>query len=108
THDVRGPQYGKTIRTGGHRQRVGLGAPDGLKAMVGREVVTITSGDPEGAAQEITKLLGVAPSRDDGALRMEVAHGQAFVPRLVRELTAPVDTVSLRRPSLDEIGRAHV
>ena len=34
---------------------------------------------------------------------MEVPDGKAFVPRLVRELSAPVDTVSLRRPSLDDV-----
>ena len=33
----------------------------------------------------------------------EVKDGKAFVPRLVRELTAPVDTVSMRRPSLDDV-----
>ena len=82
---------------------VALGTPDELKAMVGGDVVTITTADPEAAALEITKLLGVTPSRDNGTLRMEIADGKTFVPRLVRELTAPVDTVSLRRPSLDDV-----
>jgi ABC-2 type transport system ATP-binding protein len=34
---------------------------------------------------------------------MEVPDGKAFVPRLVREVTAPVDTVSMHRPSLDDV-----
>jgi ABC-2 type transport system ATP-binding protein len=34
---------------------------------------------------------------------MEVPDGKAFVPRLVRELMAPVDTVTMRRPSLDDV-----
>ena len=82
---------------------VALGTPDELKAMVGGDVVTITSSKPEAAALEIKELLGVTPSRDDGTLRMEVSDGKAFVPRLVRELMAPVDTVTLRRPSLDDV-----
>ena len=82
---------------------VALGTPDQLKAMVGGDVVTMTSSQPEAAAREITELLGVTPSREDGTLRMEVADGKAFVPRLVRELIAPVDTVTLRRPSLDDV-----
>jgi ABC-2 type transport system ATP-binding protein len=82
---------------------VALGTPDQLKAMVGGDVVTITSSKPEAAALEIKELLGVTPSRDDGTLRMEVSDGKAFVPRLVRELMAPVDTVTLRRPSLDDV-----
>jgi ABC-2 type transport system ATP-binding protein len=82
---------------------VALGTPDELKAMVGGDVVTITSSRPDEAAAEIEHMLGVTPVRENGSLRMEVPDGKAFVPRLVRELMAPVDTVSLRRPSLDDV-----
>ena len=82
---------------------VALGTPDELKALVGGDVVTITSTEPDTAAAEIERMLGAKPSRDNGTLRMEVPDGKVFVPRLVRELTAPVDTVSLRRPSLDDV-----
>src|SRR5437762_492464 len=84
-------------------QIVALGTPDQLKAMVGGDVVTMTSSKAEDAVEEIQKVLGVVPTRDDGTLRMEVPDGRKFVPRLVRELTAPVDTISLRRPSLDDV-----
>ena len=82
---------------------VALGTPDELKAMVGGDVVTITSSRPDDAAREIKDILGVTPLRDNGTLRMEVPDGKAFVPRLVREVTAPVDTVSMHRPSLDDV-----
>ncbi len=82
---------------------VALGTPDQLKAMVGGDVVTMTSSQPDAAAREIQEVLGVTAARDNGTLRMEVADGKAFVPRLVRELIAPVDTVSMRRPSLDDV-----
>ena len=82
---------------------VALGTPDELKAMVGGDVVTMTSSQPEAAAEQIQTLLKVTPTRDDGTLRMEVPDGKKFVPQLVRELTAPVDTVTLRRPSLDDV-----
>src|SRR6266852_4330548 len=82
---------------------VALGTPDELKAMVGGDVLTITSSRPEEAAAEIEKVLGATPIRDNGSLRMEVPDAKVFVPRLVRELEAPVDTVTLRRPSLDDV-----
>jgi ABC-2 type transport system ATP-binding protein len=82
---------------------VALGTPDELKAKVGGDVVTITSSQPDAAVREIEEKLGVSPSRDNGALRMEVPDGKKFVPRLVRELTVPVDTVTMRRPSLDDV-----
>jgi ABC-2 type transport system ATP-binding protein len=103
THYMDEAEYCDRIAVIDRGKIVALGSPDQLKAMVGGDVVTMTSSQPEAAAREITELLGVTPSRDNGTLRMEVADGKAFVPRLVRELIAPVDTVSLRRPSLDDV-----
>ena len=103
THYMDEAEYCNRIAIIDQGQIAALGTPDELKAMVGGDVVTITSDQPEQAASEIKQILGVTPSRDDGTLRMEVADGKAFVPRLVRELSAPVDTVTLRRPSLDDV-----
>ena len=103
THYMDEAEYCDRIAIIDRGQIVALGTPDQLKAMVGGDVVTMTSSKPDDAAAEIEKLLHVVPTRDDGALRMEVREGRKFVPRLVRELTAPVDTISLRRPSLDDV-----
>jgi ABC-2 type transport system ATP-binding protein len=103
THYMDEAEYCDRIAIIDRGKIVALGTPDQLKAMVGGDVVTMTSSQPDAAAREITELLGVTPSRENGTLRMEVADGKAFVPRLVRELMAPVDTVTLRRPSLDDV-----
>ena len=103
THYMDEAEYCDRIAIIDRGQIVALGTPDELKAMVGGDVVTMTSSRPEEAANEIQQLLGVMPVRDNGSLRMEVPDGKAFVPRLVRELMAPVDTVTLRRPSLDDV-----
>jgi ABC-2 type transport system ATP-binding protein len=103
THYMDEAEYCDRIAIIDRGRIVALGTPDELKAKVGGDVVTITSSQPDAAAHEIEEMLGVTPTRDNGALRMEVADGKKFVPRLVRELTAPVDTVTLRRPSLDDV-----
>ena len=103
THYMDEAEYCDRIAIIDKGQIVALGTPDQLKAMVGGDVVTMTSSKPEDALEEIQKVLGVVPTRDDGTLRMEVPDGRKFVPRLVRELTVPVDTISLRRPSLDDV-----
>jgi len=103
THYMDEAEYCDRIAIIDRGRIVALGTPDELKAKVGGDVVTITSSQPEAAAREIEQMLGVTPVRDNGELRMEVPDGKKFVPRLVRELTAPVDTVTLRRPSLDDV-----
>src|SRR5229473_511334 len=103
THYMDEAEYCDRIAIIDRGKIVALGTPDELKAMVGGDVVTITSSKSDDAAAEIEKLLGVTPVRDNGSLRMEVPDAKVFVPRLVRELTAPVDTVTLRRPSLDDV-----
>ena len=103
THYMDEAEYCDRIAIIDRGKIVALGTPDELKAMVGGEVVTITSSRADEAAVEIKELLGVVPVRDNGSLRMEVPDAKVFVPRLVRELKAPVDTVTLRRPSLDDV-----
>jgi ABC-2 type transport system ATP-binding protein len=103
THYMDEAEYCDRIAIIDRGRIVALGTPDELKAKVGGDVVTITSSQPDEALHEIEEKLGVTPSRDNGALRMEVPDGKKFVPRLVRELTVPVDTVTLRRPSLDDV-----
>ena len=103
THYMDEAEYCARIAIIDHGKIVAQGTPEELKGMVGGDVVTITTSRPDEAAAEIEKLLKVKPLRDNGSLRMEVRDGKAFVPRLARGLTSPLDTVTLRRPSLDDV-----
>ncbi len=82
---------------------VALGTPNELKSKVGGDVVTVTTGDSAAAAKEIAERYSITPLADNGSLRVEVPDGAVFLPRLVRELSIPVTTVSLARPSLDDV-----
>ncbi len=82
---------------------VAQGTPDELKAQVGGDVVTITADDAEALAAEIDRAFQVATSIHGGQVRIEVPDSSTFVPRLVRELSAPVKSLTLSRPSLDDV-----
>jgi ABC-2 type transport system ATP-binding protein len=82
---------------------VALGTPDELKARVGGDVVTIATTDNAASAAELGSKFGLTPAVDDGTLRIEVSDGAALIPRLVRDLSARVTSVTLRRPSLDDV-----
>lgn len=82
---------------------VALGTPDELKARVGGDVITIATTDNAASAAELGSKFGLTPTADDGTLRIEVSDGAAFIPRLVRDLSAQVTAVTVRRPSLDDV-----
>ena len=103
THYMDEAEYCERIAIIDKGQIAALGTPSELKSKVGGDVITVTVADPTAAAAEIQQRFGFQPLRDDGSLRIEVTDGAAFLPRLVRELNVPVETVSLRRPSLDDV-----
>ncbi len=86
-----------------HGQIIALGTPDELKAMVGGDVVTVATRETAAAVDQIRRAFELEPIVDRDRLRIEVADGAAFVPRVVRELTVPLTAVTLSRPSLDDV-----
>jgi len=82
---------------------VALGTPPELKAMVGGDVVTITTTDTQLAAEEVKRAFQLEPVIADGTLRVEVRDSAAFLPRLFAEVRAPVTAVASRQPSLDDV-----
>jgi ABC-2 type transport system ATP-binding protein len=82
---------------------VALGTPDELKSQVGGDVIVVDTDDNVRAGAEIATRLGVTAVADGETLRIEVADGAAFVPRLITALSMPVKTVTVRRPSLDDV-----
>jgi ABC-2 type transport system ATP-binding protein len=103
THYMDEAEYCDRIAIIDHGQIQAIGTPDELKAMVGGDIVTITTADNEAARPQIAILAGSEPIVDDGTLRVEVPDGAAFVPRLVREAGVEVTSVAFHRPSLDDV-----
>jgi ABC-2 type transport system ATP-binding protein len=82
---------------------VALGTPTELKGRIGGDVITLSVADVPTAAREVEERFGIAPLAANGTLRIEVPDGASFLPRLVRELPMRIDSVSLSRPSLDDV-----
>ncbi|HEX3605339.1 MAG TPA: ATP-binding cassette domain-containing protein [Candidatus Dormibacteraeota bacterium] len=103
THYMDEAEYCDRIAIIDHGRIVALGTPEELKAMVGGDVVTLSTDDDRRAAAEIDERLSVEAAVDGTGLHIEVADGAAFVPRLIAALTVPVRSVTVRRPSLDDV-----
>lgn len=103
THYMDEAEFCDRIAIIDHGKIAALGSPSELKAKVGGDVVTVTSADSAATAKEIAERFGMTPLVDNGSVKIEVPDGAAFLPRLVRELAVPVQTVALSRPSLDDV-----
>lgn len=81
---------------------VALNTPDGLKRMVGGDVVLVSTND---AARLVDYLegLGLSPERRDDGVRVEVEDGARFIPSLARDFEGNIDGIELRRPTLDDV-----
>jgi ABC-2 type transport system ATP-binding protein len=86
-----------------HGRIVALDTPDRLKAAVGGDLVTITTTSPVSAADEIRRRHQLSPTIDDHTVRFQVAGGEAFLPEFIRSFNHPLEAISLRRPTLDDV-----
>jgi ABC-2 type transport system ATP-binding protein len=86
-----------------HGKIVAIDTPEALKASVGRDRVQIHTGDDEAAIAELGKVFGIEAAMREGAVTFSVASGEQFVPRLFAELSTAIRSVSVSRPSLDDV-----
>jgi ABC-2 type transport system ATP-binding protein len=86
-----------------HGVIVALDTPKRLKDMVGGDVIRLSTNDISQAAQQIKVHFGVEPRQDNDELIFEYAGGEELVPRLVEQLTVRITSVSVRRPTLDDV-----
>jgi ABC-2 type transport system ATP-binding protein len=88
-------------------QIVVLDTPDALKAQVGADRVTIQTEDDDAAVAALAENLGIEAQIAEGAVTFYVPSGEEFVPRLFAELGVPIRSVSVSRPTLDDVFMAH-
>jgi ABC-2 type transport system ATP-binding protein len=86
-----------------HGRIVVLDTPEALKAAVGKDRVQIQTPDDEAAIAALRQRLGLESGVHDGAVTFFVADGEQFVPRLFAELGVPIRSVSVTRPTLDDV-----
>lgn len=82
---------------------VAMDDPSSLKASVGKDRVTLTAQDNRAAVNELQLLFGIEPSVHDGEVVFHVPDGASFVPQLFQKMSVPITSVSIQRPTLDDV-----
>jgi ABC-2 type transport system ATP-binding protein len=86
-----------------HGEIVALDTPAALKAGVGADRVRINTDDDRAAIAALGEKFGVEAELSEGAVTFYVPSGEAFVPRLFADLGVPILSVSVSRPTLDDV-----
>ena len=80
-----------------------LDTPDALKASVGQDRITLQTDDDAAAITAIAEHFQITAQISEGAVSFGVPEGEHFVPRLFAEMGVPIRSVSVSRPSLDDV-----
>jgi ABC-2 type transport system ATP-binding protein len=82
---------------------VAIDTPEGLKKLIGKDIISVKTDDDGRATEEIRRRYQIDTRHDDNGLTFEVASGEEFLPAFIREFGTKILSVSLRRPSLDDV-----
>jgi ABC-2 type transport system ATP-binding protein len=88
-------------------QIVALDTPAALKAQVGADRVRIQTEDDDAAIATLADRFGLEATMSEGAVTFFVPSGEEFVPRLFAELGIGIRSVSVSRPTLDDVFMSH-
>jgi ABC-2 type transport system ATP-binding protein len=86
---------------------VALDTPEALKAQVGADRVRIQTEDDDAAIAALADRFDLEASMSEGAVTFFVPSGEEFVPRLFAELGVAIRSVSVSRPTLDDVFMSH-
>ena len=82
---------------------VALDTPANLKKQVGGDIIRMASAQKRKLKEELEERYKKEIKEEDGTLQLEVADGEKFLPRLFNELDTKIDSIELRKPTLDDV-----
>jgi ABC-2 type transport system ATP-binding protein len=103
THYMDEAEWCDRIAIMDHGEIVALDAPETLKAQVGTDRLTIHTEDDDETIAALQHRFDVQAQIVEGAVSFSVPAGEQFVPRLFAELDVPIRSVSVSRPTLDDV-----
>jgi ABC-2 type transport system ATP-binding protein len=86
-----------------HGKLVVMDTPERLKKIVGKDIISVKTGDDDRAAEEIRLRYQIEARRDSDGLTFEVSSGEKFLPTFIKEFGTKILSVNLRHPSLEDV-----
>jgi ABC-2 type transport system ATP-binding protein len=86
-----------------HGQIVAIDTPEALKASIGKDRVQISTADDQAAIKALDEVFGLEAGMHENLVTFSVESGEHFVPQLFARLPVAIRSVSVSRPSLDDV-----
>jgi ABC-2 type transport system ATP-binding protein len=103
THYMDEAEYCDRIAIMDDGRIIALDTPEALKASVGKDRVQIRTDDDAAAMAALESEFGISATLSEGSVTFSVEAGEQFVPRLFAQLPVPIRSVSVARPTLDDV-----
>jgi ABC-2 type transport system ATP-binding protein len=107
THYMDEAEYCDRIAIMDRGEIVALDTPEALKEEVGADRVRIHTDDNQAAISALDRQFGLDAHISEGSVTFAVPGGEEFVPRLFAEFGMPIRSVSVSRPTLDDVFMAY-
>jgi ABC-2 type transport system ATP-binding protein len=107
THYMDEAEYCDRIAIMNAGEIVVLDTPEALKAAVGQDRVVVSTADDPAAIAALRDRFGIEAAVREGCVMFSVPGGESFVPRLFAGLGVAIRSISVARPTLDDVFMAH-
>ncbi len=82
---------------------IALEKPEELKRSLKGDTLYVSTEDDDKAALEIAERFNLAAKKTEKGLSLLVEGGESFIPKLFRGLDVQINSINLKRPSLDDV-----
>jgi ABC-2 type transport system ATP-binding protein len=86
-----------------HGKIIAMDTPAKLKEMVHGDIIHLVTVDNLRAIQEIGNTFNITAREENGGLSLEAEKGDEFIPKLIHALTVETLSVSLKKPTLNDV-----
>lgn len=104
THYMNEAEYCDRIAIIDRGKIVALDTPVNLKKNIGGDIIRMKSAEKEKLKKEIKEKYNFEAKESEGdMIQIEVENADTFMPRLFNELESRIESIEMRRPTLDDV-----
>jgi len=86
-----------------HGRIIAEGTPARLKGTVHGDIIHLVTADNQLAREVIRKTFDIIAHEENGGLSLETERGDELIPKLIHALPVPTLSVSLKKPTLNDV-----